>query len=167
MIQRLLISISFLTIFAAQVYSQNKLITEYNIDSTMRSEGLIDNDMLKQGNWTYYSKDSKALQMGRFEDDKRTGIWLAYNTTGDIIMETYYVEGISNGIIRKYFPGRKLKEEGEIKNDIRSGYWKEYYRNGKIKLIGNYRNGLKVAKWRSYFDTGKLQSEALYKKMIR
>ena len=144
MINRILLTISLFGLFAYQGYGQHKLVTEYIADSTIRSEGLIDENNLKQGSWTYYTSDGKVLQMGRFEDDTRIGVWLAYDDAGDIAMETYYENGISDGILRKYYPGRKKKEEGEIKDDIRIGYWKEYYQNGKVKLIGNYRNGLKV-----------------------
>ena len=90
MINRLLISISFICLFAFHALSQHQLVTEYNADSTIRSEGLTDDNNLKQGNWTYYNNDGKVIQMGRFLDGKRTGMWLAYDTDGNIIMETNF-----------------------------------------------------------------------------
>ena len=127
--------ICLIILFAPMFVSgqSDKLITEYNADSTIRGEGLIDENNLKQGNWTYYADDGKVLQMGRFVDDLRTGVWLVYDNNGNIVMETNFVEGKSYGTLRKFYPGKRLKSEGEIKDDIRVGIWKEYHENGKFK----------------------------------
>ena len=102
----------FVIVFnSPQVFSQLKLTTLYNADSTIRSEGLVDDNGLKQGNWTSYGIEGSMLQMGKYVDGKRDGIWIAYDGSGNIIMETQYENDISTGILRKYYPGRKLKEE--------------------------------------------------------
>jgi antitoxin component YwqK of YwqJK toxin-antitoxin module len=41
----------------------------------------------------------------------------------NVVMETTYENGVSSGMLRNFYPGKKLKSEGEIRDNVRVGRW--------------------------------------------
>jgi hypothetical protein len=84
-----ILHIAFFLVSQLAVSQEMTLQTLYNPDSTIRSEGFVNAANLKQGNWTYYDKQGNVLQMGRFVNDKRTGVWLVYDEKSNVVMKPH------------------------------------------------------------------------------
>lgn len=64
----------------------------------------------------------------------------------------------SKTYIKKFYPNKKLKEEGWIINAKKTDYWFYYYENGNKKQEGHYKNNQKTDWW-IYYDENQLMTE--------
>lgn len=73
-------------------------------------------------------------------------------------------EKAKEGLVKKYYPGGKLRAEIYYSKGRKHGTAKEYYRNGNLKLVVNYKNGIKDGPSSFYYENGKLYRETPFAK---
>lgn len=64
---------------------------------------------------------------------KQNGKVSDFDTTGKLLMEGYYSEGLRTGFFTFFYPNGIVKNKGEYLNAKRVGNWEYYYINGKLK----------------------------------
>ena len=112
----------------------------------------------KEGEWRYFDKESGQLLL--LEDNvggKVNGWSRLYNpTNGKLAEETQYVNGIPEGVCKKYSDTGVLLMEGQYHNGMLEGPAKTYYPNTNVKEEGSYSKGEKVGEWKTYNEDGDL-----------
>jgi antitoxin component YwqK of YwqJK toxin-antitoxin module len=65
-----------------------------------------------------------------------------YYSTGEIAVESNYLNSVLNGPFRGYYDNGQVKEQGEIVKGTKLGRWKYWYENGQVKkVISFHQNG--------------------------
>lgn len=64
-----------------------------------------------------------------------------------------------NGVVKSYYPDRKIKSESSYLNDILDGPLVLYYENGKIKEEKSFSKGILNSWVREYYENGLLKKE--------
>ncbi|MEL1242958.1 hypothetical protein AAEO56_01680 [Flavobacterium sp. DGU11] len=106
---------------------------------------------LNEGEWKFYHPASKALMSTeRYVKGKLTGIRKVFFPNGNINEETTFVNGIKDGIYKKYTETGILLEDAKYKNDQYHG--PATYRNGQGEIVatGQFTNGKKTGIWKFY-----------------
>src|SRR5690606_15859967 len=101
----------------------------------------IDAEGKKQGKWIFYGKHKsegcyKAEQKaeeGKYEDNKKIGIWIEYYCNGNMKNKLTFVNGRPDGYAVTYHENGKISEEGIWKNNRWTGNYKLYYDNGQVQ----------------------------------
>jgi|GEM_PF-4997462 len=126
----------------------------------------------RQGYWMYAEMQNEEhygvvpydYAIGKYIDDKKSGIWYYYNTLGLLVQSELY-NNKDTVLIKIYHPNNKIKVEGKayLQDDIhidfvenpitgdidtvkligpptksRCGKWKHYSINGKLEKVINY-----------------------------
>jgi antitoxin component YwqK of YwqJK toxin-antitoxin module len=68
---------------------------------------------------------------------------------------------------REFYPGKKIKVEGPLKNNKRQGHWVYYYENGVKWSEGNYIDGKAVGKFTIRYDDGLLWIHSYFNNGIK
>lgn len=122
-----------------------------------------------------YDQRGNLSFQGGYLKDLPVGTHRWFNQKGQVIKsETYDIYGIleSEGIVNpdgskngkwiEYYPDKKVKSQGNYKNDLKDGLWSFYFDNGKIQQQGNYSNGRMTGNWKWYFKSGMLLLDENY-----
>ncbi|NTW26043.1 MAG: toxin-antitoxin system YwqK family antitoxin, partial [Lentimicrobium sp.] len=141
----------------------------------------------KQGTWRKTDKEGRTVYQGSFLDNKPSGQFVYYDTTGSVKAQTDFTEnGTKAFTITFYRSGVKMSEglyinekrdgswkfyneEGVLiseevyNNGVAEGTWKTYYANKAILEEMNYHNGVKEGVWKQYFFDGPVKINATYK----
>jgi hypothetical protein len=88
----------------------------YKLSSTGDTLNIVDKEDKKQGKWVNVIPELRGEpgyeEEGEYKDDKKTGMWRKYNSTGDLIAIENYRLGGKDGLQQYYnFLGSLLKEE--------------------------------------------------------
>lgn len=75
--------------------------------------------------------------------------------------ESYYVEGREEGIWRRYFDN-KLMKEFTTSNGKLNGPYTSWYTNGQMESQGHYSNGYMHGKWQKWQQNGEIKSETFH-----
>lgn len=112
----------------------------------------------KDGEWKYYDKDSGQLRLSEENKDGKVNGWSRlYNpNNGTLAEEMQYVEGVPNGLCRKYSDTGVLLMECHYSNGLLEGQVKTYYPNTLLKEEGQYAKGEKSGQWKTYNEDGDL-----------
>ncbi|MCC5813193.1 MAG: LIC20035 family adhesin [Leptospira sp.] len=111
-------------------------------------------DFPRDGEWKVYAQTQEAGEtlrdrvfvnyldmIGRYQDDKRVGIWKAYHRDTNIVSaEIPYENDKRNGIVKSYDQSGKLSGETPWVMDERNGIAKTYTPSGDILSQTNWRN---------------------------
>ncbi|MGQ2984227.1 toxin-antitoxin system YwqK family antitoxin [Flavobacterium sp.] len=120
---------------------------------------------LNEGEWKYYHPGGKAIMSSeRFIKGKLTGIRKVFFPNGNINEETTFVNGLKDGIYKKYTEKGIVLEDSNYKNDQMHG--PATYRNGEGKLVatGQYTNGKKTGIWKFYENDKVVKEQNMSKK---
>ncbi|MGE0089866.1 MAG: toxin-antitoxin system YwqK family antitoxin [Bacteroidales bacterium] len=132
----------------------------YNLDIQVKEE--------------YDQKGNQTFQGGYLKDIP-VGTHRYFNAKGQVIKsETFdikgelesegivFVDGTRHGKWTDYYPGKKVKSNGNYKNNLKDGLWTFYYVDGKIQQKGNYTNGKMTGNWKWYHKNGMLLLDENY-----
>lgn len=120
-------------------------------DGAIRSRGIYRNNK-KSGEWIYYFKNGNVEQKGDFLNGRFDGLWLWYYSTGELWREENYFNGLEDGSSVEYDENGNVLARGNYINGEKNGKW--------ISDVGDYREegeyiiGLKEGKWVHYYDNG-------------
>lgn len=132
---------------------------DYYPDGKLRATGnYIDN--LRSGKWTFYYHNGRIEQQGEYIKGKENGIWTWYYDNGNIWREESYFNGKEDGVMMEYSENQKLITKGDWVDGEREGEW--YYRVGDHIEVGNYITGLKDGKWKYFYNDSTLKYEGNY-----
>lgn len=149
----------------------------------------------KQGKWIVYGKDKpddcyKATQKaeeGKYESNKKVGIWTEYFCNGNMKGSVTFVNGRPDGYAKTFHENGKINEEGMWRNSRWVGNYKLYYDNGQVQheftftasgrrdgiqkyyhdngqlaIEGNFENGKESGLIKEYYENGDLKAEKNY-----
>ena len=136
----LIVSLLFLSVgFSQQIIPVVETYENGNIESiTYHKKSRTGIEKVK---YEQYYENGQKKSEGKFEDDKKDGLWKDYYENGQLQEEGHYKEGKYEGLWRRYFDNGILSIKGNYKNDKQEGFWKSYYDNGQLKYEWNYKEG--------------------------
>lgn len=112
-----------LLVFSLNLMSQDKVTLDYNSDW----------EITKKSNATYYREVEYDLDNFRIH-----GKVFDYDTSGVLLMEGNYLNGIRHGDFTFNYLNGKIESKGKYLDNKRFGNWEYYYSNGKLKQIVNF-----------------------------
>ncbi|MCX8080412.1 MAG: hypothetical protein N3F09_04150 [Bacteroidia bacterium] len=146
----------------------------------------------KQGKWIIYGKHkpeipcykpNQKIEEGKYQDNRKTGVWVDYYCNSNKKSEITYVNGRPNGYAVMYYENGNKKEEGQWVNNRWVGDYKLYYENGQIQhdfkfnaggkregnqiykyengqtaIEGNFSNGKESGTFKEYYENGNLKA---------
>jgi uncharacterized protein len=130
------------TVKNAKIYGENGVVL---------SEGIVDEDGNRNGQWKDYSSSGELNAEGQYSDNKRTGIWKFYGENKKLEQIGAYSNGKINGTWRWYYPDGELLREEEYYQGKRDGNYTEYTKDGTIIATGVYTDGERNGEW-SYMN---------------
>jgi len=117
---------------------------------------------LKQGKWIFYYDDAKTQikQEGEYKDNKKTGVWKAYYSSGKAKSEITYVKNKPNGYAKFYYENGNVSEEGIWKGNKWTGEYKYFHKNGNPSYVWHYNeSGKRTGEQKYYHENGKIMIE--------
>jgi antitoxin component YwqK of YwqJK toxin-antitoxin module len=117
-------------------------------------------DNLQSGTWTYYFRSGGVEQKGRFNRGRYQGIWNWYYPNGNIWREESYFNGREDGMFVEYDEQGNILAKGDYINGEREGEW--FYQVGDHEERGSYVIGLKEGTWKYFYQDGTLKYEGNY-----
>jgi antitoxin component YwqK of YwqJK toxin-antitoxin module len=181
-----LIILVLLLSLSTTVFCQYK---DYKLSPNGDTLNAIDNKGLKQGKWVSSVGEIRGEpgyeEEGFYKDDKRTGVWRRYNSTGDMIAMENYLLGGKDGI-QEYFTFLGTLERHEE--------WRGYNPDAPYDTVAIYGTGsnevidyklvkaeqysVKHGEWRYYdpggsvtkierYDRGSLMKDAAEKATVK
>ncbi|GAB4277955.1 MAG: hypothetical protein Kow0068_01330 [Marinilabiliales bacterium] len=148
----------------------------------------VDENNMKQGYWVIYDEtNTYKVEEGRYQNNRKVGVWKGYYPNGNIKHEITFVNGRADGYAKFYYEDGKVSEEGIWKgnkwvgdykyyhpngkpayewkfneNGKRTGEQKYYYDNGNLMIEGNWDNGKEKGLIKEYYADGSLKSEKYF-----
>jgi antitoxin component YwqK of YwqJK toxin-antitoxin module len=149
----------------------------------------------KQGKWVLYGKHKSGachkpdqkVEEGKYEANKKTGIWVEYYCNGIVKSKITFTGGRPDGYAWMYHENGKICEEGNWKNNRwvggyklyydngqvqhefvfsatgkREGAQKYFYENGQLAIEGTFSNGREQGLIKEYFENGDVKAEKNY-----
>lgn len=112
----------------------------------------------KTGYWQLRNEEGQLVEEGRYENDRKEGLWKSYYPEGGLQHEITYQQGIANGPARFFFEDGRLWEEGNWKEAYWVGAYKLYHASGKPAYEFTYNQyGKRQGEQRYYYPDGTLK----------
>ncbi|MFH7014951.1 toxin-antitoxin system YwqK family antitoxin [Flavobacterium sp. FlaQc-47] len=113
----------------------------------------------REGEWKYYHKASKVVMtLENYKNGKLEGPRTVYYPDSKIAEEMTYINGLKEGIYKKYGQNGTLLEQTTYKNNEYNGDAVFYDADGAVASKGKFVNGKKANMWQFYLK-GKLTKE--------
>jgi len=131
---------------------QGKL-KDFYADGEVQMKGRFQNNK-RDGVFIYYSNHHTYESAGRYSDDRRIGKWEHYYGKGQLESEVYYRDGY---FMKNYWDSTGLQQ-------VKDGFGRvvKKYSNGVIAEEGVYRNGQQQGLWVGHHPNGHLYFEEYY-----
>lgn len=123
-------------------------------DGTTKIEGTY-TEGLRTDKWTYYHRDGKVIQTGKYRKGKPHGPWKWYYSDGSLRREEEYRNGREDGQSVEYDKNGTVLSKGEYIDGLKEGEWEYFIGDHVIK--GSYKGGEKDGDWIGRYTNGKLQ----------
>jgi len=119
-------------------------------------EVTIDKKELVERKEVYFKKFSEVPftgkvtwkeEQGSFNNGKKEGSWVTYNSTGQLSKKESYVDGKKESPTVRYRKNGEILSIGNYKNGKKEGAWFDYKEDGAVNKdrTGTYKNGKKVS----------------------
>ena len=151
----------FSLLFSPLLFSSSQMTA-----SEMDTINQVDENGHKYGYWVIYGhmKKDKAyatdakVEEGKYETNKRTGLWRKYFPSGKLKSKINYRRNIPNGDYTIFFENGKVEEEGSWKNNRNVNAFKRYYKSGKVAQDFTFAsNGKRNGEQLYYHENGQLE----------
>ena len=130
-----------------------KLSVNFN-DGVLVSEGYVDANNNKQGQWRYFYSYGGTSAIGNYKDNEKDGNWTYFNWNGYVDFEEFKVNGINEGRAVKYHSNGNKRYELEYKNDKPEGKINFYNLSGVLNEIIHYANAVRHGKGAEFYANG-------------
>ncbi|MCZ4693608.1 hypothetical protein DWB61_00500 [Ancylomarina euxinus] len=87
-----------------------------------------------------------------------------YNSRNKLRSETFYKNGIREGVARVYYDSGELSDEVYYVGDELHGIAKKYHKNGQVYALTPYLNDKKDGIQKKFYPNGRLWAETPYKR---
>lgn len=121
----------------------------------------------KQGSWQKTDKLGRLVYTGSFLDDKPTGHFTYYDTTGKVRAESEFTENGTKTFTTSFYRGGGKMSEGLYLSEKREGIWKFYNEAGVLVAEETYHNGLGEGIWKTYYGNGAILDETSYRNGVK
>lgn len=112
------------------------------------SDGIVDDEGLKQGKWVYYYETGEKKSEGEFIGDLKTGSWKYFYSNGNNLQTGVYVKDKPHGEWVWYYESGKILRKENFVNGREDGSFVELSENGDTIVSGNYYDGQKNGLWK-------------------
>jgi antitoxin component YwqK of YwqJK toxin-antitoxin module len=130
----------------------------YIAEKTLAMEGWYKDEKCKiaEGKQSWFHPTRILKSVGNFKNGFKEGIWLQYNTKGELVDSATYTHGKLTGVEMKWYdngyPSDSLNFDGEG-----NGVQISWYDNGILSSAGYWtQDTLKKARWKYYSPNGKI-----------
>ncbi|MFZ3566360.1 toxin-antitoxin system YwqK family antitoxin [Streptomyces sp. BH097] len=91
-----------------------------------------------------YTEDDNVIV--HYEGEPYTGEVVSHDEEGQLIQLQTYVDGVSTGPYRRWWPDGSLRSEGKLSLEAHVGEWHSWHRNGQLaKRIFYTERGVDVS----------------------
>jgi antitoxin component YwqK of YwqJK toxin-antitoxin module len=133
--------------------------TDFYTSGEIRAKGFYTNN-LRSGVWTFFFRSGGIEQKGRFERGRYQGLWTWYYSNGNVWREESYFNGREDGEFIEYDQAGNILTRGTYLSGERDGEW--IYQVGDHQEKGSYVIGLREGEWKYFYNDGKLKYEGSY-----
>ncbi len=143
--------------------STGKVIAAYTFNKgKMISEGIIDDEGVKDGPWKEYYEEGELRAEGTYNQGKRVGKWKFYHQNGSVEQDgNYNSQGNPEGAWKWFFDNGNVERDESYRNGLNDGIYTEYDETGKVAVQGEYIDGLEEGFWK--YQYGDTREEGTYK----
>ncbi len=115
----------------------------------------------------FFDKEHIKIE-GTLKDGKKHDNWIEYNQEGQRLSESWYNEGVKEGLEILWHINGKVYKRRVFKNNVKVGHCTEYYENGEKKRVGEFDDkGFPTGEWTYYNESGKLDKKETYKTEVK
>jgi antitoxin component YwqK of YwqJK toxin-antitoxin module len=108
-----------------------------------------------------FETSTLPVAAGMYVKEKKEGLWIYY-TEKVKVAEEHFVNGMKNGLCRKFYPNGELLEESVWKNNQKEGKYQAFFLSGKPYLQCMYQNDQRNGRCFSYFPSAMTEVESYY-----
>lgn len=137
--------------------------THYYQNGDKMAEGKYNNQK-KEGLWKTYGANEVLLSEGSYVSGKKYGMWKTYHRNGQVAKEVMIVNDLEQGPSKEYFEDGQLKEEATYKDGFKEGITVVYTTKGDTAVVGSYYKDARDGVWRYYDENNKLEKVIEYDK---
>ncbi len=143
--------------------SSGRVVASYTFNKgKLVSEGIIDDEGVKDGPWKEYYEEGELRAEGSYNQGKRVGKWKFYHQNGSVEQDgNYNNQGNPEGAWKWYFENGNVERDEAYRNGLTDGPYTEYDENGKVVVQGEYVDGLEEGFWK--FQYGDTREEGTFK----
>lgn len=125
----------------------------------------VDASKLKQGYWIIKDRSlQNVIEEGVFVNNKKSGLWKGYFTSGKLKYLINYVDNKPFGNAKLYYESGQLAEEGTWQENKWVGPYKYYYPNGALFYDWKFdESGKRTGEQKYYHENGKPMYEGEWK----
>ena len=143
------ISVFVLTIsFVSILNAQKRYQKNYDINNQLISEGWVENNK-KTGYWQFYYSTGTIKKEGHFSLGVASEYWRYYNTNGQLKMEGHFKSGKKNNWWLFYDDMEKVNHKCQLKDNEKNGYCL-IYDNEKLIAASRYKADKKIKEWTTF-----------------
>jgi antitoxin component YwqK of YwqJK toxin-antitoxin module len=116
-------------------------------------------DGKKNGRWISFFENNKQRieKDGKYENNRKTGIWKTYYENGNLKSEITYINNIPDGYARIFYENGRISEEGTWKGTKWIGKYLYYHENGNKAYDWSFNEaGKRTGEQKYYHENGKL-----------
>ncbi|MFA5329005.1 MAG: toxin-antitoxin system YwqK family antitoxin [Prolixibacteraceae bacterium] len=108
-----------------------------------------------------FDEHGKLIAKGKYAGQKKNGEW-TYLADSKIVLTENYVDGLKEGVSKRFYKTGELLEESSWKNDKLNGAYRSFFQDGQVYLECGYSGGKLNGKFKSWHVDGKPELEATY-----
>jgi antitoxin component YwqK of YwqJK toxin-antitoxin module/cytochrome c-type biogenesis protein CcmH/NrfG len=127
----------------------------YDLEGNVIAEEEVKRDVL---NFTAYHPNRVIAADGTYEDNKKEGNWIYYNSYGVITAKQAFSEGQENGLSSDFYKDGTFKSILNYKDGMRHGLYTEYYPDSTLYAQGRYVNNNQTGPWYYYNPDGSFRA---------
>jgi len=113
-----------------------------------------------------FDEQGSLIAQGKYEGQKKTGEW-SYLLDSKVVSTETYVNGLKDGLCKRFYTTRELLEESIWHMDKLNGLYRTYFQDGKIYLECNYSEGKRNGKFTTNYLNGNKELDGFYTDEIK
>ena len=121
------------------------------------------NDKIREGRARRYSKIGELGSKGKYKEDERHGLWVAYRWGGKVWQEQEFSHGTLVGRAFTYYENGQVSRERHYVDGEKDGKEVYYFENGQVEQERHYVDGKLDGKWVEYDEEGNITDEDIYR----
>lgn len=108
-----------------------------------------------------FDERGKQIAQGKYSGQKKIGEW-TYMVDSKVVSTETYLNGLKNGVSKRFYKTGELLEESNWQNDKLNGIYRSYFQDGKTFMECTYSDGNRNGTFKTWFPNGALELDANY-----